>query len=534
MRNVYPTDEIAHLFAHQTQGSARNAGGNFSFSGSTLFSYAQPIAYIMPDDYGRIVLMNDARYSNTTGKHQNHARHAFGNLWNRIFVDGFGDNETRNISRYGAADICVKLRNEMRTAIDRAAAPRIRPDTRAGHLHAAANCADYIRTLAEIDAKRKNIRKEDRAAARAMLRSLPTQHALNNATESKETAAALAAIHAREIAAERMQRAISDAQCAAHDMVESEKHAEYLRQHPTESRNRYVQPARDALRHADRVRANFNVAIEAAKLAKRRLPPRFVKECREVIARIPELNTAAQWEARAEWLESWEIFKERPLDAYGTGKLNDMESAASVLAQTDTEAEKAKRAAAIEQVKVELREYTAAAAPGHVANHVAAARRALPSTYFDSAARSLHAARLWADKATDEARPELLDTIEAVQRELDAATAAERAAALPDWYAGRRQTLPEYLHTDGARLRVAGDTIQTSRGARVPLSVAPMLWRMVTRARAIGMPCEFNPPQSVGHYALEKIGADGSLTIGCHFIAYAELEKLARELELTP
>ena len=35
MKHVYPTNEIAHLWAHKTQTSARNGQGNFYFDGDT-------------------------------------------------------------------------------------------------------------------------------------------------------------------------------------------------------------------------------------------------------------------------------------------------------------------------------------------------------------------------------------------------------------------------------------------------------------------------------------------------------------------
>jgi len=71
-RNVYPTDEIAHLWMHQTQDSARNPQGNFYFSGATIFSYGShfPIAKLVTGAKGeQAVLFTERKYSNTTAKH---------------------------------------------------------------------------------------------------------------------------------------------------------------------------------------------------------------------------------------------------------------------------------------------------------------------------------------------------------------------------------------------------------------------------------------------------------------------------------
>lgn len=73
VRQVYPSSEIAHKWAHQTQEAARNAQGNFYFRGPTIYSYRDswPLARIYTrKDGAQLVLSNSERYSNTTNKHQ--------------------------------------------------------------------------------------------------------------------------------------------------------------------------------------------------------------------------------------------------------------------------------------------------------------------------------------------------------------------------------------------------------------------------------------------------------------------------------
>ena len=72
MKTVFPTDEIAHLWAHQTQDNARNPGGNFYFNGKSIFSYGShfEIARLSTGPGGNpLVLMTPRTYSNTTAKH---------------------------------------------------------------------------------------------------------------------------------------------------------------------------------------------------------------------------------------------------------------------------------------------------------------------------------------------------------------------------------------------------------------------------------------------------------------------------------
>ena len=81
IRHVYPTVEIAHKWAHQTQADARNGQGNLFFEGPTIYSYRQswPLAriytntaaYTLADNpETKLVLTNSSRYSSTTNRHQ--------------------------------------------------------------------------------------------------------------------------------------------------------------------------------------------------------------------------------------------------------------------------------------------------------------------------------------------------------------------------------------------------------------------------------------------------------------------------------
>jgi len=76
IREVYPIGEIAHLWAHQTQQSARCPRGNFSFAGPDLRSYNTVIAKRIMHKGNVVFLHLDRRWSVTTSKHQSLARQA--------------------------------------------------------------------------------------------------------------------------------------------------------------------------------------------------------------------------------------------------------------------------------------------------------------------------------------------------------------------------------------------------------------------------------------------------------------------------
>jgi len=71
-RHVYPTDMVAHLWAHRVQDSARNGGSNFYFQGDTIYSYGShfPIARHVETKRGRAVLFTTLDYSVTTSGHK--------------------------------------------------------------------------------------------------------------------------------------------------------------------------------------------------------------------------------------------------------------------------------------------------------------------------------------------------------------------------------------------------------------------------------------------------------------------------------
>lgn len=91
-KHVFPSDEIPHLWAHQSQQSARNAGHRIYFEGDTIFSYGShfPMARHVTAEGDREtgagkgargVLFNSGKYSVTTAKHQTMVRRAIPNTF---------------------------------------------------------------------------------------------------------------------------------------------------------------------------------------------------------------------------------------------------------------------------------------------------------------------------------------------------------------------------------------------------------------------------------------------------------------------
>lgn len=120
--------------------------------------------------------------------------------------------------------------------------------------------------------------------------------------------------------------------------------------------------------------------------------------------------------------------------------------------------------------------------------------------------------------------------IQRQEKERAEARAKEQAEALVDW---RNNVARHYPHFEVTALRLSKEKthIETSRGASVPVEVAPWLWRAATRCKTHGI--EYTPAHSerqVGDYRLTMIHPDGTLVVGCHTIPFSELELIAERL----
>lgn len=78
-KKVFPNDEVAHIWARQTQPTGRNSQGNFYFDGDKIYSYGRHfcIARLLPN---KQVLFTDRGCSKTTAKHINWVRYAVNHL----------------------------------------------------------------------------------------------------------------------------------------------------------------------------------------------------------------------------------------------------------------------------------------------------------------------------------------------------------------------------------------------------------------------------------------------------------------------
>ena len=92
------------------------------------------------------------------------------------------------------------------------------------------------------------------------------------------------------------------------------------------------------------------------------------------------------------------------------------------------------------------------------------------------------------------------------------------------------QTLPYQAELAYLRLNIDRSRIETSKGSRVLVEHARILWNTIVRAMAKGE--DFVPvtPIVIDYYTLTKVTKDGTIIVGCHNIPFEESRSIALQL----
>jgi len=84
-------------------------------------------------------------------------------------------------------------------------------------------------------------------------------------------------------------------------------------------------------------------------------------------------------------------------------------------------------------------------------------------------------------------------------------------------------------------LRIDGDEVVTSRGARFPVSHAKRALAFIRKVREFGQAYVRNGHTiHLGPYAIDRIESDGTVKAGCHVVSWEEIERIASVLDSVP
>lgn len=106
----------------------------------------------------------------------------------------------------------------------------------------------------------------------------------------------------------------------------------------------------------------------------------------------------------------------------------------------------------------------------------------------------------------------------------------EYAAVMERW-----RNSSDYIHIPyglPTMLRIVGNEVETSYGARFPVAHARRGLRLVRSVMASGQ--EYNHTDHsfhLGSYVIQKIETNGNVTAGCHYVEWSEIERIAPLLE---
>lgn len=117
-----------------------------------------------------------------------------------------------------------------------------------------------------------------------------------------------------------------------------------------------------------------------------------------------------------------------------------------------------------------------------------------------------------------------------IKREIELkARIAREADRLARWVAGENCLGYGFDYSAPVKLRIVGDTVQTSRGAEVSLDNAVRLYKFVATLKEKGEVYKRSSLLTfpVGAFSLKEMDECGNIKVGCHDIPWSELERLA-------
>lgn len=534
-RQVFPREQVAHLWANASQDSARDPSGNMYFTGPALYSYGSHfcIAYRYGTaDGGAFFVFNADSYSATTSKMQYIARHAVARFHDRAELSGLRSDSFCGIGWRG------RMMREALTQSGReydAAWNRTRDGApRRAHVAAADSRARVAELIAAAVLADKSSNADDKKAARATVRTLAAVRAIGN--ETRDDWAARARLLVRDEQRANMARLAEQARAAFEHATNADHLAQNRARHARDGRAA-VEKMRDIARaygfRAPRVPDFAPVLAEVEPLAAAETLRQTVRAARLSLERAEQCNR--------DRAGSYYVERNAADVAHHAGMARSLggmipaawgDRAAVLLRRAQRAQALDDAARTLDRVRGSVESGDSYAAAGHArdagreyrnaARAFGIVRAALDGAGTHPAA--VRAASMVAD----------MDRAAAYVADLDARIAEENAAAIADWRNGGRVAFRAFELPPMLRLSSDGKTIETSHGASVPASIAPRLWRLIERARggdAAAVSAAFRGLH-VGPFTLAELRADGSAVIGCHDIPHAEMAALASRLAL--
>ena len=510
MKTVYQTDMVCHLWANRHPHDVRNSAGNVYTRNGALYSYGQHHAIgafldSPTDGEKNLLLWNSGRTSNTTTRHASKAWFALSSVVRQSVtrVPGLNASLLADLPRLAASCIPAAI-GPLQNAVRAKANKQYYVGAAKQYLESARQIYLYVgdKTAAE---SVPTITGTEKADIKNMLAQINKAEYLisaeNYLKRAKDGAAIIDGCIDRRTSAthishecnavlvilQQASHAYYDAQSPEHPdiVLLREKITRIIEDYSAAARSEYIQQKRARLAQTEKQIVGALALIKRRKdIARhyRQLESEFWPAAAEYTELWPDTKT------RAINIEFWESLRTRCNRVYAAYALRNSidrtgQSVAQYIDDVDRDATRYIPPSGT-NVRGCLRKYAAFCTDGEAPR------------YWQSIAESV------ADHA---------DTIGAQHAEK---LAAREAAKIAAWRAGERVAISRQL---SPRVRIVGDTLETSHGARVPLEHAARLVKIAKRIAAKGGE-NFAPgtgPQ-VGHFRVTSIAADFATVIGCH------------------
>lgn len=540
-RYVFDTAQVAHVWAQGRQESGRNSARRVYFEGAKLFSYGSHFltGYRLPDG---AAFLNSARYSVSTSRHCQDARHAIpGRLSDvtgqpmRLYIPGplMGSGGRGRSGGYPLPDFFDSRVFALPQYVTREGAIVDSPyDGEGRHIATGrANPPTRPATPAELKEARPALLKlfldcEETAPAESIVAAF--RYAGAKPEEAVKAAAKVGAAHAKRAKQEAEEAARKKADLAAHRAKEQAARPLSAFVETVKAARAYV--AQNDWRGAWEGQAE-NLKEEAKKLflarkeAKARGWTRIAADLapREKLLRqgAAALESYAQ---KGRSLRLWQFHKEAMRAGLKAAESGDMGGRQGALIWTE-----ARRGA--EALGNACRN---GIGPGQAKDSgYMAARAALVGADLARMAEELEKAAAFLGAKEEEAKAE--------ER---AAALAKAAAAIEAWREGGPLSGRWSDVAGGALLRavgvkrddsgaIVGGRLSTSWGAEVPLPEAVKAFRFLKLCRDNATPWKANGRTlEVGHFRVDSVDSSGNFVAGCHRINWGEVAALASRLGL--
>ena len=173
------------------------------------------------------------------------------------------------------------------------------------------------------------------------------------------------------------------------------------------------------------------------------------------------------------------------------------------------------------------------------AEHIFVYFDAIPPKEFTAFKKTLNSDDVQKVIAAEKSR---LDKEEKARQKRYAEAQAKLKSSCLLWVDFKEHDMP-VNQSDKIYMRINGDEIETTKGARFPLDHAKKAFLIVRRCKDQGITWAKTAMTEeqiekinirLGHFSIDEIDAQGNVKAGCHFVEWDEIERIARILKIYP